>query len=427
MPIFDLISILFLSSAVFFGIFGFLIPAENGLFILLFEILVLTVIFFVGFFKKRGMFFAQREEFENILNEAREGIIIHDQNFKILKFNKSAEKIFGLSSSDILGQTITLNDKKNLSAKMIVLTSIIFPALAETVVRRTNPGEYPQILTFTFSEPYLEIKVTTNELKTQKELLFIKLIEDKTRELKLLAQKKEFLTIASHQLQTPLTAINWSIENLKNETLSDTQKAFVASAQGGVSQLLKIVSNLLDVAKIEEGRFGYEFKEGNFIEFLEKILSEIQERADLRKIKIYFDKSGIEILKMSFDPIRLGIALKNILDNSIRYNIQNGEVILKIEKVSDEPYLQISIKDTGVGIDAEDIGKIFGKFFRGNNARRTSVDGNGLGLFIAKNIIARHGGKIWIASKLNRGTIVYFTLPLDAKLIPQREILEEEE
>lgn len=117
----------------------------------------------------------------------------------------------------------------------------------------------------------------------------------------------------------------------------------------------------------------------------------------------------------------------NLLDNAIRYNIKNGEVILTVERLQDKPFIQVSVKDTGIGIPPESVKKIFNKFFRADNAIKAAPNGSGLGLYIVRNIIRRHGGEIWVESELNRGATFYFTLPIDQKLIPLKEVVYEEE
>jgi len=120
-------------------------------------------------------------------------------------------------------------------------------------------------------------------------------------------------------------------------------------------------------------------------------------------------------------PAKLGMALSNILDNTIKYNIKNGQVTVNVERMKDKPFVKVTIKDTGVGIPGDQIQNLFKKFFRADNAIKFQTEGTGLGLFIARNIIRRHGGDIWAESELNRGTTIYFTLPTDPSLIPPEE------
>lgn len=366
-------------------------------------------------------------QLSDIINSLHEGVIVYDENFKITLFNPAAEEIFNLKAPEIVGQSFTLRIKREFSPRLRVLMTILFPALATTIIRRSEPGAYPQIADFSFDNPALDIRVTTNKiLSGQGAISYVKLIHDRTRELNLLKLKSDFIAIASHQLQTPLTAINWSIEGLKSEPLSPTQKTLAANTTASVNQLLKIVTDLLDIAKIEGGRFGYKFQELELIEFLENALNQTKPVADQYRVKLYFEKPN-EPVKITADPAKLGMVVKNLLDNAIKYNIPNGDVILKLEKYADKPYVEVSIKDTGIGIPAESQNKIFTRFFRGENAVKTAVEGTGLGLFIAKNIVLRHGGAIWVASTLNRGTTFYFTLPTNPTLIPAKEIVYEEE
>jgi len=121
------------------------------------------------------------------------------------------------------------------------------------------------------------------------------------------------------------------------------------------------------------------------------------------------------------------MVLFNILDNALRYNIQNGEVVVAVERLSGQPFVQVSVKDTGVGIPAGEMKKLFGKFFRAENVVKMVPEGSGLGLNIAKNIIKRHGGQIWAESEIGRGSTFYFTIPTDPSLIPPKEVVYGEE
>jgi signal transduction histidine kinase len=116
--------------------------------------------------------------------------------------------------------------------------------------------------------------------------------------------------------------------------------------------------------------------------------------------------------------MRVKLVLEILVDNAIKYNVKNGEVRVKIASISNKPFVGISVEDTGMGIDSEDISKLFTKFFRAEKAMKERTSGIGLGLYLAKNIIERHGGKIWIQSEIGRGSVFTFTLPLDPAYIP---------
>jgi two-component system sensor histidine kinase VicK len=122
------------------------------------------------------------------------------------------------------------------------------------------------------------------------------------------------------------------------------------------------------------------------------------------------------------DAARLSLAVTNLLENAIRYNVENGEVTVRVDKTKDKPFVTVGVKDTGIGIPPEALGKLFNKFFRADNALKQQTEGSGLGLYIAKGIILAHGGQIWAESELNRGTTISFSLPTDPNLVPKTEV-----
>ena len=365
----------------------------------------------------------ERSRLEVAIENLSDGVIAYDQNFKILIFNRAAEQIFNLKAQEILGQSFTLKVKEDPSSRFRPLLVILFPALAETITRRSEPGVYPQIMDIEFNEPPLDLRVTTNRITDGggEAMGFIKIVRDRTREVTLLHAKSEFITIASHQLRTPLTGLSWSMEGLKKEPFTPVQRELVENAGTATARLIKIVNDLLDVAKIEEGKFGYQFETTDIVSFLEEVLGQSKPIADSHRVKLYLEKPAHQLPKGMIDPRRLGIVVASFLDNAIRYNIPNGEVVMKVEAIPGKPYLEISVRDTGIGIAPQDMKKVFTEFFRGDNALKIAVEGTGLSLYIAKNIVRRHGGTIRAESTLNRGSKISFTLPTDPKLIPAKE------
>ncbi len=372
---------------------------------------------------------AERYQLESIVKNLKDGVIAYDQSFKILVFNKAAEEICGVKSDEVLGQAFTLKIKEQMRSHYRILLTILFPALAPVVIRRTEPGVYPQIADFSFAEPPLELRVYTHQIIDEDGQLagFIKVIRDRTRELTLLRSKSEFLTIASHQLRTPLTGVSWAWENLKTEPLTETQTQLVQTGMDATKQLIRIVEDMLDVAKIEEGRFGYEFRELNLVELIEEIVGEASLLARKQQINVYLERPKYTEYRIRGDAAKLGTALGNLIDNGIKYNVPGGKVVVQISETPNQPYVQVSVKDTGAGIPEEDAKKLFTKFFRGENVKKFQVNGSGLGLYIVKNIVRRHGGKIWAESTPGRGSTFHFTLPTDPNLIPPKETVYEEE
>ncbi len=235
-------------------------------------------------------------------------------------------------------------------------------------------------------------------------------------------------------MKSPITRINWAVENLNSDdSLSEPNKEIVKGAFDASKLLLKIVEDFLNIAKIEEGKFGYHFEPTDITVFLNQILSQSLSQASRVGVRLYFDRPQAPLPMAIIDSGKLSLAVVNLLENAIRYNVKNGEVIVKVEPVPGKggseagallppkPFLKVSVKDTGIGIEPDALGKLFTKFFRAENAVKFQTEGSGLGLYIAKNIIQAHGGEIHAESEPNRGTTIYFTLPTDPELVPQRE------
>jgi two-component system sensor histidine kinase VicK len=365
----------------------------------------------------------ERDELKNVVLSLEDATIIYDRNSKILFFNPAAEELFGLKAGEVIGSVIKPQDVENEGWQR--LAQVVFPSLAPSIVSRSKAGVYPQVVDLSFEEPDMELRVMTSVISDAKGgiLGFMKVINDRTREQFLLRSKSEFVTVASHQLRGPVTNINWALESLiKESNLNDNERSLVDNALRAGQQLLKIIEDLINISKIEEGRFGYTFEPTDIVYFINNILAQVLPQARRASIKIYFDKPKDPLPQVMINQEKVTMVLYNFLDNAIRYNVQNGEVVVKVEVLENEPFVQISIKDTGIGIPADEIKKIFSKFFRAENAVKFQTEGSGLGLYINKNIILAHGGKMWAESELNRGTTFYFTLPTDMGVIPEREM-----
>ena len=283
---------------------------------------------------------------------------------------------------------------------------------------------YKEIVDISFSDLPLQLRVITDRIKNEKGEVagFLKIIHDQTRETELLKSKNDFIAVAAHQLRTPLSAVIWAYQSLKNEKLTDVQKEFVETGLAAANNLLKIVEDLLNISKIEEGMFGYKFQKVDLIAFLQSILDQASPVAKEYNIKIYLEPPKEISLEVEIDTEKLTLAVSNLLENAIKYNLPNGQVVVSVERREESPFAEIKISDTGIGIPKESMDKLFTKFFRAENALPKETTGSGLGLYIVKNIITRHGGQIWAESEIGRGSVFHFTLPTDSRLIPQREV-----
>lgn len=223
--------------------------------------------------------------------------------------------------------------------------------------------------------------------------------------------KSEFVSVVSHQLRSPLSNLKWVIEILmsgKISLVSEKQLEYFKILKENNSRMTELVSDLLTVSRIEQGKLP--LKNKNF--FLKELIEEAVEETKLfaRALNVEIKFKAEESLPQVFsDPSQIRLVIDNLLDNAIRYIKEKGKVEIRLEKIDKNFYFEI--KDNGVGIPKDDQKYIFQKFFRSENVMRHQTKGSGLGLYIAKSIINKSGGKINFKSKEGQGSTFWFTLP----------------
>lgn len=187
------------------------------------------------------------------------------------------------------------------------------------------------------------------------------------------------------------------MEALKDESigpLNDKQKEILNLSSGAIEEMKKTVESLLEAANIEEGKYGYTFKLANLEPIVDSVLSLYAPKTKEKNIKLIFYRPQPPLPPFIMDPDKIKLVIQNLVDNAIKYNVQNGEVKIKIEKLSDKPFIKVSVEDTGMGIPQKDLDKIFSKFYRSEPSIKQETRGIGLGLYICKNIVQNHGGEI---------------------------------
>lgn len=232
--------------------------------------------------------------------------------------------------------------------------------------------------------------------------------------------KSDFVSVAAHQLRTPLSGVKWVLKLLLDGDLgptTDYQKRMLERGIEANEKMIQLVNDLLNVSRIENGKFGYKFEKNDFAKFLKTLIDNADLPSKDRNIDVRLDVRGEAVTEFFFDPEKLLIALQNIVDNALKYTLPGGTVTVAVEKQGD--YVEIKVTDTGVGIPKADLPKLFSKFFRAANVIHLQTDGSGLGLFITKNIIVRHGGQIWVDSVEGKGTTITVVLPLKEELLPK--------
>lgn len=226
--------------------------------------------------------------------------------------------------------------------------------------------------------------------------------------------KSHFVSVAAHQLRTPLSIIKWTFRMLLSGDfgkINEDQKNVIQRGYDVNEGTIRLISDLLDVARIESGRFLYSFKTISIEELVRDVVEMSKPEAKEKKIDIIVSKDAkVKIPPTKGDEGALRAVLQNLVSNAINYTLPGGKIELVYKKKG--KFIEVRVKDNGVGIPQNQISRLFTKFFRGDNVVRMQTSGTGLGLFIAKNIIAAHKGEMGVESQEGKGSTFWFTIPI---------------
>ncbi|MES3030975.1 MAG: HAMP domain-containing sensor histidine kinase [Patescibacteria group bacterium] len=229
----------------------------------------------------------------------------------------------------------------------------------------------------------------------------------KIREVDIL--KDEFMNIIMHKFRTPLTGIKWSVENLKSSSITPEQKKELENIESEGVALVGLTDIMANLADVGNGENTQSLSEDSLARIVDKTLGSRKNRLDAKNIEV---KTRYEesLPSINVDAGRIEFIVETLVDNALAYTPQGG--LIEISILRTEDFLTCSVHDNGIGISKEDMPRLFNKFFRGAGTA-THTEGMGIGLFISKEIIKRHGGKIWAESEgLNKGAMFSFTLPV---------------
>jgi PAS domain S-box-containing protein len=350
---------------------------------------------------------------EAILTSIGDGLVVVDKEGKITYINKSFEEILGWRSAEIIGKSmvevVPREDINGIgvSFKERILTQVL--AGQKFVADVTNPFWYIRKDKTRFPTSSIVAPVILNK----KIVGAVEIFRDITKEKEIDKAKTEFVSLASHQLRTPLSTVNWYSEMLLAGDVGEVtteQKKYLEEIYKGNQRMVDLVNTLLDVSRIEMGTFMVEPKPTNISKLAQSVIDEQKIQIDEKKIKltVSFEKN---IPLIQADPKLLRMVIQNLVSNSVKYTPDGGKVSI-ILSIDNERNVVLKVSDTGYGIPRNQQSKIFQKLFRADNVVGKDTEGTGLGLYIAKSIMEQAGGKLWFESVENKGTTFYATLSL---------------
>ena len=333
-----------------------------------------------------------------IINNSPDGLIVFDEDQRVALLNPMAE--------NFLEMHIAEAEKKTLSElarfeRFKKLTSVLGKKMKS--VFREELALTPNLL--------LEVSAIP-VLKNQQKSGILVILHNITREKRVERMKTEFVSIAAHQLRTPLSAIKWTLKMFTDGDfgkITPKQKEFMEKVYKSNERMITLVNDLLNVARVEEGRYIYRKTFTDIGKMCQDVVQLYAGELERKHIRFNFIRPDV-LPGVMVDQEKIRMTFRNIFENAIKYTPQGNEITVSIKNFDNE--LEVSISDSGVGIPEKEQDRIFSKFFRGGNIMRMETQGTGLGLFIAKNIVEAHKGRIWFESEENKGTTFYFTLPL---------------
>jgi PAS domain S-box-containing protein len=344
------------------------------------------------------------ERYKLALDNASDHIVISDKDGKIVYANKAASKITGYSRDEIIGTTPRLwggQMPKEFYEKFWYTIKEEKKSFQGEVTNRRKNGEVYDA----------EIKVAPVLNNQGAVEFFVGIERDITHEKQVDRAKTEFVSLASHQLRTPLSIINWYAEMIEDGdagSITEKQKEYLEEITSASKRMTELVNALLNVSRIEMGTFIVEPEKVVVQGVIEEVINDLQQRIKEKNLSIEKDIADPE-LAISADKKLLHVIIENILTNAVKYTQEEGEILIGQKEENED--LLIWVKDNGCGIPKLEQKNIFEKFFRASNVVKKDTQGTGLGLYIVKSIMDQIEGTIRFESEEGRGTAFYLQFP----------------
>ena len=349
---------------------------------------------------------ASREMFLQLYNSSPVPYLLISKKNKISLPNKAAFRLFGLSAQEFEDKNLLdffLPD--DLDHVQMLLERVKNNASVheeELQIVRAD-GEVRWVIFSMFPFKSATRKKYQSGLAT-----FVDITERKEVD----KAKTEFVSLAAHQLRTPLSAIKWYTELLSSRDiggLNSQQEEYLEKVYAGNERMIDLVNTLLNVSRLELGTLAVDIKPTDVVELMESVFEELEAQIQEKhfELKKEYDEN---IILMDTDPKLLRMVFQNLLSNAVKYTPEGGKLGVKITSRGSE--LHITVADSGLGIPKNQQDKIFTKLFRADNARKLETKGTGLGLYIVKMIVEEFGGSVSFSSEPNAGTTFKVVLPL---------------
>lgn len=349
-----------------------------------------------------------------VVENSQDLISLMDLKSNLLYVSPSHEKILGYKLSELIGQN---------------LTSLIHPDDLPIIQEELKKSIQGQVITSSVRIKHKDgywvvIEGVAIVILNQANLpeMILASSRDITERIEFEKRKDEFISIASHELKTPITTLKSYTQilgqalNKNKKELDDKSLIYVSKMEDQIVRLTKLITELLDVSKIQAGKLELQKELIDLNVLLKETIDDMQHLTN--KHQIIFQKGGD--CKVLADPYRISQVLTNLISNAIKFSPKADKIFVQSQVRLNQ--IIVSVEDFGIGIAKKNINKIFDRFFQADNKIRVSFSGLGLGLHITSEIIRRHNGRLWVKSVKRQGTTFLFSLPIDKKITKAENI-----
>jgi PAS domain S-box-containing protein len=352
----------------------------------------------------------QRERDTNaaLLDGAADGIVVVDQNLRLLRYNTAMQALCGHARNRVLGGVAPVvlqfasTDGMPLHGNDYPLAAVLAdgtPRAMELLLRQ--PDGANRWISGTFSP--------VHDPGVPQPVLALAILRDITQQKEIEQMQRDFVSIVSHELRAPLTAIKGFAKTLvlKDEELApETRREFLSTVNEQAERLARLVDDLLLVSRIDSQRVRVEWTEIAIDDVVRDLMGQFHSKWGSRRIQIDAEP-GLPLVRG--DRPKLEEVLINLIDNALKYSPEGTPVRVAARTVGDE--IEVDIEDRGIGIAPEDVAQLFQKFQRITTPATRDIGGTGLGLYIVKGLVEAHGGRVWVESVPGTGSTFAFTMP----------------
>ena len=351
-----------------------------------------------------------------VINAIDDGVLAISKDGNIELINPSAQQIIGWDQGDALG----INWKSVL--KLVTSDGKDVEDLENPIAQslsKNQPTHNDKLFLLTSSEKRILVSIVSSPVGTDGEGIIV-VFRDITKEKAEEREQAEFISTASHEMRTPVASIEGYLGLALNPAtahIDEKARDFITKAHESAQHLGRLFQDLLDISKVEDGRMKNNPKIINVNEFLKDIFDGLATKASEKQLNYIFmpdivgeskEKSLQPIFYANIDPDHFREVVSNLIENAIKYT-PSGEVVVNI--TGDDKQISISVKDSGIGIPAEDIPHLFQKFYRVDNSDTREIGGTGLGLYLSRRLAEAMSGNLRVESKYKEGSIFYLEIP----------------